>query len=165
VHSAVPVPGRDLLVVNSEAIEEGDRDPLNYAFLVDIADETAPRILSSLPMPRPSPGLPYRSYYAKGARFGPHNQHHDQGNPAHARLPDHVLMTWFNAGLRIYDISDPWQPDEVGWFVREDPKRHGTLPTSLVTQFEDVIIDARGYIYCTDKNHGLFVLRYSAGLR
>ena len=166
VHSAVPVPGRDVLVVNSEAIEEGDRDPLNYAFLVDIADETAPRILSSLPMPRPSPGLPYGSYYAKGARFGPHNQHHYQGNPAHARLRDHVLMTWFNAGLRIYDISDPWQPDEVGWFVPEDPKeRHGTLPTSLVTQLEDVIVDARGYIYCTDKNHGLFVLRYSAGLR
>jgi hypothetical protein len=28
-----------------------------------------------------------------------------------------------------------------------------------VTQFEDVLVDARGYVYCTDKNHGLFVLR------
>ncbi|MGC1214570.1 MAG: hypothetical protein WA890_25335 [Micromonospora sp.] len=165
-HSAVPVPGHDLLVVNSEAIEEGDRDPLNYAFIVDISEETAPRIISSLPMPKPSNGLPYRNYYRKGGRFGPHNQHHHQGNPAHFELRDHVLMTWFNAGLRIYDISDPLQPAEVGWFVPEDPReRHGTLPTSLVTQLEDVIVDARGYIYCTDKNHGLFVLRYSPGLR
>ena len=38
-------------------------------------------------------------------------------------------------------------------------KRRGPLPTHLVTQFEDVLVDARGYIYCTDKNHGLFVLR------
>jgi hypothetical protein len=36
---------------------------------------------------------------------------------------------------------------------------------SLVTQLEDVIVDARGYVYCTDKNHGVFVLRYSPGLR
>ena len=42
----------------------------------------------------------------------------------------------------------------------EDPReRRGTLPTDLVTQFEDVLVDGRGYVYCTDKNHGLFVLR------
>lgn len=165
-HSAVPVPGTDLLVVNSEAIAEADGDPLNYAYLVDISDETTPRVVSSLPMPRPSVGLPYGNYYAKGGRFGPHNQHHPQGNPAHFQLRDHVLLTWFNAGLRIYDISDPLQPTEVGHFVPENPtSRRGTLPTSLVTQIEDVVVDRRGYIYCTDKNHGLFVLRYGPGLK
>ena len=165
-HSAVPLPGRDLLIINSEAIEEADGDPLNYAFVVDISNEKRPRMISSLPMPKPTKGLPYGNYYAKGGRFGPHNQHHFQGNPAHFDLKEHVLLTYFNAGLRIYDVSDPLQPSEVGWFVPEDPKvRRGTLPTSLVTQFEDVIVDARGYIYCTDKNHGLFVLRWSDGLR
>lgn len=165
-HSAVPVPGRDLLVVNSEAIEEGDKDPLNYAYLVDIGDDRHPRVVSSLPLPTPRPGLPYRSYYDKGGRFGPHNQHHAQGNPAHLVLRDHVLMTYFNAGLRLFDITDPRQPVETGWFVPADPSdRRGTLPTDLVTQFEDVLVDARGYIYCTDKNHGLFVLRHLGGLR
>jgi hypothetical protein len=165
-HSAVPVPGRDLLVVNSEAIEEGSGDPLNYAYLVDISDDTAPRAVSSLPLPKPQTGLPYSSYYRKGGRFGPHNQHHYQGNPAHLALRDHVLMTYFNAGLRLFDITDPLQPAEVGWFVPGDPQqRRGALPTTLVTQFEDVLVDARGYIYCTDKNHGLFVLRYPDGLR
>ncbi len=164
-HSAVPVSGEDLLVVNSEAIEEGPGDPWNYAFLVDISDETAPTVISSLPSPNPRTGLAYRTYFAKGGRFGPHNQHHHQGNPAHFDLHQHVLMTWFNAGLRIFDISDPHQPVEVGCFVPEDPTtRHGTLPTTLVTQFEDVLVDARGFIYCTDKNHGVFVLRYAAGL-
>jgi len=110
--------------------------------------------------------LPYRNYYAKGGRFGPHNQHQPQGNPAHLALEDHILMTYFNAGLRLYDISDPLQPIEAGWFVPEDPReRRGTLPTDLVTQFEDVIVDARGFIYCTDKNHGLFILKYLPGLR
>lgn len=165
-HSAVPVPGRDLLVVNSEAIAEGSGDQLNYTYLVDISDDTHPRVISSFPLPTPRPGLPYSNYYAKGGRFGPHNQHHHQGNPAHFALRDHVLMTYFNAGLRLFDIADPLQPVEVGRFVPEEPQeRRGALPTTLVTQFEDVLVDARGYIYCTDKNHGLFVLRYPDGLR
>ncbi|MFW3169811.1 LVIVD repeat-containing protein [Geodermatophilus sp. CPCC 206100] len=166
LHSAVPIPERDLLVVNSEAIEEHGREALNYAFVVDVADPSRPRVLSSLPVPRPGPGLPYPSYYDKGGRFGPHNQHHHQGNPAHFRLREHVLMTYFNAGLRLFDISDAREPREVGWFVPEDPaERRGVLPTELATQFEDVVVDARGYVYCTDKNHGVFVLRYAPGLR
>ncbi|MCW2636624.1 MAG: hypothetical protein JWQ99_2991 [Blastococcus sp.] len=166
LHSAVPVPERGLLVVNSEAIEEGGAEQLNYAFVVDVADPARPRVLSSLPVPRPQPGLPYRSYFDKGGRFGPHNQHHHQGNRAHFRLGDHVLLTYFNAGLRLFDISDPRAPVEAGWFVPENPaERRGVLPTELVTQFEDVIVDARGYIYCSDKNHGVFVLRYLPGLR
>lgn len=166
-HSVVPL-GADshLFLVNSEAIAEADGDQLNYAFIVDLSDERAPKIKSSLPMPRPPAELPYDSYYAKGGRFGPHNQHHYQGNPAHFPLREHALLTWFNAGLRIYDVRDPLQPDEVGRFVPADPvSRRGALPSSLVTQVEDVIIDRRGVIYLSDKNYGIFVLRYTPGLR
>jgi hypothetical protein len=28
-----------------------------------------------------------------------------------------------------------------------------------VTQSEDVLVDRRGFVYLTDKNHGLFVLK------
>ncbi|WP_167761950.1 hypothetical protein [Blastococcus sp. CT_GayMR19] len=159
-HSAVPLPGRDLVVANSEAILEGDGDPVNYTCVVDIADEAHPRIISTFPMPRPEPGAPYDSYYAKGGRFGPHNQHQHQGHPDLAIPDDQIVMAYFNAGLRVFDIADPYVPVETGWYVPEDPpERRGTLPSTLVTQFEDVLVDARGYIYCTDKNHGLFVLR------
>lgn len=165
-HSAQPLEGRDLLVMNSEAIKDADGDALNYVVVVDIGDEEHPRPLSMLPLPQPQPGLPYRSYYRKGGRFGPHNQHHYQQNPAHSALREHVLLTYFNAGLRLYDVSDPSEPHEVGCFVPEDPtERRGPRPSELVTQFEDVLVDARGVIYCTDKNHGLFVLEYPEGLR
>lgn len=33
--------------------------------------------------------------------------------------------------------------------------------TKLVTQTEDVLVDTRGNIYITDKQWGLFVLRYT----
>lgn len=33
------------------------------------------------------------------------------------------------------------------------------VPTELVTQFEDVLVDDRGIVRCGDMNHGPFVLR------
>ena len=73
-----------------------------------------------------------------------------------------VYLTYFNAGLRIYDVSTPTAPREVGYFLPPDPtRRYGTLPTKLVAQSEDVLVDARGYIYLTEKNQGLWILRYT----
>lgn len=165
-HSVVPIGESDLFLVNSEAIAEQDGDQLNYAYVVDLSDEKDPRVKSSLPMPRPSAGLPYASYYEKGGRFGPHNQHHHQNNPAHAVLREHALLTWFSGGLRAYNVRDPLQPLEIGHAVPQDPtRRRGTLPSRLVTQVEDVLVDRRGYIYISDKNHGILVLRYLDGLR
>jgi hypothetical protein len=162
-HSAVPLPGRDLVIANSETILEGTGDPLNYTFVIDVADESAPKVTAAFPTPRPRPGLGYDSYYRKGGRFGPHNQHHHQGHPDLAEPGHEIVMTYFNAGLRVFDISDPYEPAETAWYVPENPReRRGTLPSQLVTQFEDVLVDRRGFLYCTDKNHGLFVLRLDA---
>lgn len=159
-HSVIPVQGTDLFVVNSEAHQdkEGQIDPLNYTFVVK-ADGYAHTVISAFPMPRPTPGLGYRNYYEKGGRFGPHNQHHNQGQSILAPNDTTVYMAWFNAGLRIFDISDPFMPEEVGFYVPDDPTvRHGPKPDRLVTQFEDVLVDDRGVIFCTDKNRGLFVI-------
>ncbi|WP_051663141.1 LVIVD repeat-containing protein [Alicyclobacillus macrosporangiidus] len=161
-HSAVPIPDRKIVIVNSEAILEGSGDGLNYVFVVDVADELHPKVLSSFPVPTPEPGLPYQTYYEKGGRFGPHNQHHHQGHPDLMPPSDIVYLTYFNAGLRVFSIADPLVPREVGHFVPADPtERLGVLPSVLVTQFEDVLVDSRGYVYCTDKNFGLFVLQYT----
>lgn len=167
-HSAVPLPGRNLMIANSETILEGSGDPLNYTCVVDVADETRPEVVSTLPMPTPEPRAPYPSYYTKGGRFGPHNphqhQHQHQGHPDLAEPGDDIVMAYFDVGLRVLDIREPYVPAETGWFVPEDPRqRLGSLPSELVTQFEDFLVDARGYAYCTDKNHGLFVLDVRPG--
>jgi hypothetical protein len=62
--------------------------------------------------------------------------------------------------LRVYDIRDARQPKEVAYFVPADPKiRIGLKPTQLVAQSEDVIVDRRGWIYLSDKNHGIHILK------
>ncbi len=161
-HTVVPLPRRKLAIVNSEAINEGCDEPLNYAAVVDIADEANPRVLSLFPVPTPPPGSPYRNFCEKGGRFGPHNQHHPQHHPDLEARDDRVYLTYFNAGLRIYDIADPHQPREVAHFIPPDPpERLGLLPKKLVTQTEDVLVDRRGTIYITDKNWGLHILEWT----
>ncbi len=161
VHTARPLPSRGLAVVHGEAGPEGCAGPPDFAGLVDISDARQPRLVAQFPRPVPSPGLSYRTYCDKGGRFGPHDSHLPQGSPWLEDRDDRVYLTWFNAGLRVYDIADPREPREVASFVPADPtRRYGPLPTSrLVTQSEVVLVDARGVIYLTDKNAGLTLLR------
>lgn len=159
VHTAVPLADRRLVVVNSEAIAEGCEEPVGFAGVVDVRDERHPRLVSMFPLPAPPPGAPYRNFCERGGRFGPHNQHQPQHQRALSTVADLIHLTYFNAGLRLVDIADPRLPREVGYFVPPDPlERRGVLPARLVTQSEDVLVDARGFIYLTDKNHGLYVL-------
>lgn len=164
MHTAVPLPGRGLVAVNTEAIAERSEEPYNFAGLVDVSDESVPRLLSLLPVPVPPEGVGYPNFQRRGGRFGPHNQHHPQNGAAHLFQSEQLLyLTWFNAGLRVYDIGDAYLPREVGWFLPDDPgQRRGLLPRgALVTQSEDVLVDARGYAYLTDKNHGLHIVRFT----
>lgn len=167
MHTAVPRTDLGLLLVNTEAIEERSREPYNFAGIVDIAEENTPRLMSLLPIPVPEPDAPYPNFSLRGGRFGPHNQHHPQaGDPSLFNSNDIMFLTWFNAGLRVYDIRDPYLPREVGHYLPADPiERRGPLPRDLVTQSEDVVVDARKNVYLSDKNHGLHILAFDPEAR
>jgi hypothetical protein len=161
-HSVLPLPTRKLAVLNSEAIQEDCKEPLNHASVVDVANPARPVLLSIFPLPAPPPGSPYKNFCEKGGRFGPHNVNQLHHNPFVEHSDRLVYLTYFNAGLRIVDISDAHFPREVGYFIPPAPsRRSGTLPTKLVVQTEDVLVDARGYIYITQKNQGLWILQYT----
>ena len=161
VHTTLPLTQRELVVCNSEAIVENCDEPLGYAGIVDIKDETDPRLISLFPLPRPPENAPYKNFCEKGGRFGPHNQHQPQYQEILQQDENLCYLTYFNAGLRVYDISDERLPREVAYFVPPDPlQRRGLLPRSkLVAQTEDVLVDSRGNIFISDKNHGVYVLR------
>jgi hypothetical protein len=163
VHSVLPLKNRGLAVVNSEAIQEGCNEPLNHASLVGIKDPSKPRVVAMFPLPVPPPGAPYKNFCDKGGRFGPHNQNQLYHNPHVQKSETLVYLTYFNAGLRIYDISDATLVREVGYFIPPEPtKRVGPMPkTKLVEQSEDVLVDTRGNIYLTHKQQGLWILQYT----
>jgi hypothetical protein len=162
VHSAVPLQGKPLVIVNSEAISERCDEPLGFVGIVDVEKEERPRLISLFPLPVPPKELGVTSFCHRAGRFGPHNQHQPQGQSVLWQDERYAYVTYFNAGLRVYDIQDERAPKEVGWFLPPDPQtRRGPLPkTGLVAQSEDVVVDARGNIYVSDKNHGVYILRH-----
>jgi hypothetical protein len=160
IHTYLPLPRRKLALINDEAIAEDGEENLNMVGLVDIRDESNPRLLSLFPQPLPPPESRLKNFFEKGGRFGPHNQHHSNHQACLEDRDDLAYLTYFNAGLRVYDIRDPRTPREIAYFVPPDPPRRiGTKPSRLVPQTEDVLVDRRGFIYITDKNLGIYVLR------
>ncbi len=163
LHSVLPLWDRQMLFVASEASNERCNEGLNFAGLVDIKDTTRPRLISLFPLPQPPAGEPYKNFCEKGGRFGPHNVNQEIHLPDVEKPGNLIYLTYFNAGLRIFNIKDPLNPVESGWFIPPPPlKRYGPQPPNdLVQQSEDVLVDTRGYIYLDDKHWGLYILRYT----
>lgn len=167
-HSCVPLPGRDILVVSEEPMANfGLEGPKNIR-LWDISDEANPTAISTLPIPEPSAEEPYDSYYEKGERFGPHNLHENhQGSMV---VSDKVYNAYMNAGLRVFDVSDPHSPSETASFVPPtpteivDPRPYMRIfdivqggVRDVVSQ--DVIVDQKGHVYLSGMNDGIWILK------
>ena len=81
--------------------------------------------------------------------------HENEPEPGSAKLQNTVVSTWFSAGLRVYDIADPYRPEEIAAFVPETPAGQRGCRIS------DVFVDDRSIIYAADRaNGGLYVLEY-----
>ena len=79
-----------------------------------------------LPAARP-PGL------RRQGRFGAHNIHENVPLPTAWQSDQIVLGTFFNGGLRAYDIANPYQPQQIGVFVPPAPPMAPTAPSSSTT--------------------------------
>jgi hypothetical protein len=165
LHTVLPFWERHLLYVSSEAAQERCKDiGMNFAGFVDNSDPAKPRLISIFPTPKPPAGVPYTDFCDKGGRFGPHNTNQEIHNPAVQQPGDLMFITWFNAGLRVFDVSNARQPTEVGFFMppeRTGMPEHAGPHNSPVNWSEEVAVDARGNIYMNDDKWGTFVLQYT----
>ncbi|PTL82130.1 hypothetical protein DAT35_20230 [Vitiosangium sp. GDMCC 1.1324] len=153
-HSMYPVPGRPYLIVSGER-NGTDACPWSWGTILDISVERSPRAISRYLVPENlvancfvgGPGDP-----ALQREFSPHQQ---------LVFPNLFFISWYSAGLRAWDISNPVLPLEVGVFV---PRPE----TDVVEPFRnspDVWVGLHpilynGLIYIADENSGLYVLRY-----
>jgi hypothetical protein len=150
-HTVVPLFDRNLLVVTDESGEEDGSDWPKRIWLMDVRVEEKPLIISTLPKPRG-----FEDLFKSDPRIGAHNVHENEPEPGSAILSNSVVSTWFAAGLRIYDISDPFEPHEIGAFIPETPVGQKGVRIS------DVFVDDRELIYVSDRlNGGLYVLEYT----
>jgi hypothetical protein len=145
-HTALPLPGRDVLIVTDESVDDncGGIFP-KHVRVVDISDEKHPTVVSKFPVPD-------GDFCSRGGRFGPHNLH--EMRPGSYQSANRVHLTYFNAGIRIFDTSDPLAPTEVGYYVP------APAPGARAIQLNDVTVTVDGLIFVTDRSGGgLYILK------
>lgn len=152
-HTALPLFSKGMMLVSDECVQDDGADWPKLMWMVDIRDERNPLNLSTLPMPD------VEVFKTRGGRFGAHNVHENTPVPGSWRSDDIVVASLFNGGVRAYDLSDPFAPREIAYFVPDAP------PGSPVRaiQFNDVFVDDRGVVFTVDRHAGgLYALEMSA---
>ncbi|MFC1958007.1 LVIVD repeat-containing protein [Chloroflexota bacterium] len=188
-HTILPLSQRPYAVMTSEGerfplftpkiLEKWPPPPMALFGMVDVSDVTNPTLISMFPYPEVPEGYPYKNFNDCGigvpGPFGPHNLHEPHDHPDLEDRNDRIYCCYFHAGLRIYDISDPFVPKEIAYYIPPNPKKalYGipmdqndptfhlrSLPRGpLIATTEDCIVDNRGYIFMDALHDGLYVLR------
>jgi hypothetical protein len=153
-HTSLPLPDRNLVIVADEAIADDCADQVKYIWVLDVREPTNPVTISTFPTPSEE------DYCAKGGHFGPHNLH--ENRPGSFQSSELIFATYQNAGVRVFNIKNPFRPEEVAYFVPPAPERmFDTRPNrARVIQSCDVFVDCEGLMYVTDYNAGLYILQY-----
>ena len=153
-HSPLPLPDRGLVVVADEAIVANCAQGRRYTWVFDVREPSNPVSIATFPQPSEA------DYCAKGGNFGPHNLHENRpGSFQSSRL---IFETYYNAGVRVYDIEDPFRPREVAYYVPPNPERMMDPRPNRprVIQCADCYVDPNGVMYLTDSNAGLHILQF-----
>ena len=109
--------------------------------------ESNPIITSTLPM------ADTEDFFNRPGRYGAHNVYENQPGETSLINEDLVFGTFFNAGIRVFDIKNPFQPEEVAYFVPEIPE--GAEANGI----NDIHVDENGIMYVVDRiKGGMYIL-------
>jgi hypothetical protein len=138
-HTTLPIPwklmDRDILVVTDEEARKHRPDPPAFLWIFDITDETRPIPISTHFLPRiTAPG-----------KIGAHQ-------PAEQVYDNIIPVTWFSAGLRVLDISNPYAPEEIGYYVPFPGSSQKAVMSNDIFRRDD------GLLFLIDRYDGLEIL-------
>lgn len=173
-HTALPLPGRDYVVVTNEGERftwmskdklRGMPQSLNNIHMVDVRDPYHPTLIAEFPYPEVPEGFPYRNFNEMGlgcqGPFGPYNLHEPMSNkPWLDQSGDRVYCCYFHAGMRVYDVSDPYYIKELAYFIPPKPIADSSkFQGPILATAEDCIVDDRGNIFMDTYLDGVYALR------
>ncbi len=112
-HSAqlVKIKGRDYVIAMDETMGADARAPWGWARIIDVTEEEYPLQVSTIRL------AAAEEQYADqtdqdGAIYGSHYIGVD--DPFDTAL---AFFSWYAAGLRAWDVRDPYQPKEIGYYI------------------------------------------------
>ena len=135
--------------------------------MFDVSDPTDPVMIAVFPYPEVPEDFPYKNFNYMGMEkpgpFGPHNIHEPMTHkPWIEDRSDRIYDCYFHAGLRVYDVSDPYVPKEIAYFIPPNPEElyfDLEMANKPFGTTEDCVVDDRGYIYVNTMHDGLYILK------
>ena len=158
---------RDMVLVVSETFREECGEPRQMVWFLDATIEAKPQFVAHWTVPEAS-----GNFCARGGRFGSHSSNESFDPLYYGKL---TFITFFNAGVRVLDIRNPYEPKEVAYFI--PPITKATLPrcgviggqqrcSNTVIQSNNAEVDDRGYIYIADRaSTGLHIVELTGEAR
>ena len=157
---------RDFLVVPSESTANQCQEYRHMVFIIDITDETRPFGVANYQVSESS-----GNFCERGGRFGPHATNWSFTPLFYRKV---VFVSYFNAGVRAVDVTDPYRPREVAYYI--PPTNANTEPRCIMAgdqrqckvavQTNNVEVDDRGYIYLADRaGTGLHIVELTGEAR
>ena len=140
-HTVLPLFDKGLLVVTDEATKPHGEDYPKLVWIVDVHVENKPVSIATCPMP------PLKPFFKRGGRFGAHNLHENRPVPGVWVSEDVIVGTFFNGGVRAFDVSNPFAPVEVAHAVPPAPRKSRLK----AIQINDVLVDDRGVCFAVDR--------------
>ncbi len=148
-HTVLPLFNRDLWVVSDECVMDGGADWPKLVWMIDARNVANPVPIGTFPAP------PFNTFAKRGGRFGAHNLHENLPVPGSFVSDTLIIGSFFNAGVRVYDTTDPYRVEEVAYYVPGAPK----LSPAGAVQLNDVFVDERRVVYTVDRfTGGLYIL-------
>lgn len=147
-----PHGGRPDIIIATDEITSPQQCPFGYMHIIDVRHEKNPVQISTFRLPLNRFCPPDRP----GRRFGIHDvERMIRGNI--------VFSAWENSGFWAVDISDPYRPKSVGYFV---PPVF-TRVNADNSHADDVYVHESGLIFATssDPGGGFWILRYTPGVK
>jgi hypothetical protein len=100
---------RDFVMVVGETFREECGEARQMVYFVDATIESKPMVVSHWTVPEAS-----GNFCTRGGRFGSHSSNERADPHFDQKL---TFITYFNAGVRVLDIRNPYEPKEVGYFI------------------------------------------------
>ena len=153
-HTFMVPKGSDFGFLLTETHTTNCAHPPAFATFFDMRNHLHPISISTF-NPYPMDPVTMRpvdsSWCQQGARYGAHNTWQWM------EADDLLHLTWFNAGLRILDWSNPFEPKEVGYYIPAGNNER------FCPQTNEVFVDrATGLIYISDRwGLGLHILEFT----
>lgn len=153
-HTVLPIDGGRYLAVTHEATADNCAD---FPKVITFVDSQTLHPVSYTPLPANQVPLCEAS-----GRSGSHNISENVPDGPNFQSDSLVIGSFFNAGVRIFDVSNPSQPRLAAWDIPPVPDHPSSNAPSpdLTIQINDVYIDNRGVIFADDRfGGGLYVMR------